>query len=62
MLAGLLARMVVFPAGPLVPVPLGGRLGASAVAFAIFLVTGRGVFWGVAGGVLSVAALVYLRG
>jgi branched-subunit amino acid transport protein len=50
LVAGLVARMVLFPAGALVQVPLGVRLAAFAGGVAVYLLLRRNVAAGVAGG------------
>ena len=50
LLAGLLARMIVLPVGPLADTPLGARLAAAAIALAIFFATRKNLALGVAAG------------
>lgn len=57
MLAGLIARMIVLPLGPLAETPLAYRLLAAGVALAAFFLTRRNTLLGVAAGA---AALVLL--
>jgi hypothetical protein len=60
-LAGVIAKLVVFPPGALAGVPLPIRLGAIACGFAAFLLLRRSVFAGVAAGevMLILGALAY---
>ena len=57
LLAGLIARMIVFPVGPLAETKLDHRLLSAAVALAIFFLRRRSIFWGAAAGVASLALL-----
>ena len=50
LLAGLIARMIVLPQGPLQDTALTDRLAAAAIALAIFLLTRRNMLAGVAAG------------
>ena len=50
LLAGLIARMIVLPVGPLAETALGARLGAAVIALAIFFLTRRNLGLGVAAG------------
>ena len=58
-LAGVIAKIIVFPPGTLAGVPLGIRLGAIACGFVAFLAVRRSVFAGVVVGevVLILGAL-----
>ncbi len=60
-LAGVIAKIIVFPPGTLAGVPMGIRLGAIACGFVAFLAVRRSVFAGVLAGevVLILGALVY---
>jgi hypothetical protein len=60
-LAGVIAKIVLFPPGALAGVPLIVRLGAIACGFAAFLLVRRSVLAGVAAGevVLILGALAY---
>lgn len=49
-LAGLIARMIVLPAGPLVATTLLDRAGATALGLAVFLLFRRNVLVGVTAG------------
>jgi len=50
LVAGLVTRMVLFPAGALVQVPLGVRLGAFACGVALYFLLRRNLAAGVGGG------------
>jgi branched-subunit amino acid transport protein AzlD len=60
-LAGVIAKILLFPPGTLAGVPLIVRLGAIACGFAAFLLVRRSVFAGVAAGevVLILGTLAY---
>jgi hypothetical protein len=60
-LAGVVAKILLFPPGALAGVPLIVRLGAIACGFAAFLLVRRSVFAGVAAGevVLILGTLAY---
>jgi branched-subunit amino acid transport protein len=60
MLAGLVARMIVLPIGALQGTSLVLRLGAVAVAIAVFLLCRRSVPLGVAAGLLTLVAGITL--
>ncbi len=49
-LAGVIAKLILFSAGALAAIPLAVRVGAAAAGFAAFLATRRSVFVGVAVG------------
>ncbi len=55
LVAGLVVRMVLLPAGALAGVPLGIRLGAFALGLAVYYLTGRGFLIGI---VSAAAALI----
>ncbi len=57
LLAGLIARMIVLPMGPLESTPLIARLGGAGCALAIFLLLRRNVALGVLAGVSAMVAL-----
>ncbi len=57
LLAGLIARMIVLPMGPLAGTPMLARLGGAACALAIFLLLRRNVLAGVAAGVAAMVGL-----
>jgi len=50
LLAGLVARMILLPIGPLAEVPLGARLAAVVVAASIFFLTRRNMLLGLGAG------------
>lgn len=50
MLAGLIARIIILPIGPLATTSLPARLGATAIALALFYLTRRNLIAGVAAG------------
>ena len=60
-LAGVIAKIIMFPPGALAGVPMGIRLGAIACGFVAFLAARRSVFAGVVVGevVLTLGALAY---
>lgn len=58
MLAGLISRMTVMPLGSLADTPLSFRVGAMAVAIAVFLLAGRNMLAGIVAGVGSFIVLV----
>ncbi|MCW2247512.1 branched-subunit amino acid transport protein [Azospirillum fermentarium] len=60
LLAGLVARMIVFPVGPLAAAGLGVRLAATAMALGVFWITGRSVLWGAVAGVAGLILLLWL--
>lgn len=57
LVAGLVARIVLFPVGAMALAPLPGRLGAVAVGFGVFMLLGRNVFIGILAG-LAVLVVV----
>lgn len=57
LLAGLIARMILFPVGPLQETALGNRLAAAALAFAVFLMMRRSVMLGVLAGTAALIGL-----
>lgn len=57
LLAGLVARMIVLPIGPLQETGLGVRLAATAVALAVFFAARRNLLLGVSAGVIALVAL-----
>ncbi|HET8727272.1 MAG TPA: AzlD domain-containing protein [Alphaproteobacteria bacterium] len=59
LLAGLIARMIVLPIGPLAETTMGARIASAAIAAGIFLALRRNVLLGVAAGA---TALVLLSG
>ncbi|HEY6993402.1 MAG TPA: AzlD domain-containing protein [Xanthobacteraceae bacterium] len=60
-LAGVIAKIILFPPGALADVPVSVRLGAIACGLVAFLAVGRSVLAGVAVGevVLTLGALAY---
>ena len=60
LLAGLIARMIVFPLGPVAETMLADRLGAVVIALAVFFLTRKNLALGVAAG--AVALIVLSRG
>ena len=62
LVAGLVARMVVFPAGALASVPMAVRLGAFAGGIAIYFGLRRNLAAGVAGGAALLLAAQLLHG
>jgi hypothetical protein len=60
-LAGVIAKLILFPPGALAAVPVSLRLGAIACGLLAFLLARRSVFAGVAAGevVLTLGALAY---
>ncbi|MFO0294390.1 MAG: AzlD domain-containing protein [Rhodospirillales bacterium] len=59
-LAALIARLIVYPAGSLAALPTMGRVGAALLAAAIFLLLRRSVLLGCIAGSGAVAALAAL--
>lgn len=62
LLAGLIARMIVLPLGPLQATPLADRLAAAGAALAVYLLLRRNLLAGVAAGVGVIVLLTALRG
>lgn len=60
LLAGLIARMIVLPIGPLNNVGLGVRLAAAAVALAVFYLARRSILLGVFAGAGALVGLTQL--
>ncbi len=60
-LAGVIAKLIIFPPGALAGVPLIVRLGAIACGFVVFLLVRRSIFAGVAAGeaALMLGVLAY---
>ncbi len=50
LLAGVIAKLILFSSGELAGVPLAVRIGAAAFAFAVYLIVKRSVFAGVLAG------------
>ncbi|MBX6324160.1 MAG: AzlD domain-containing protein [Rhodospirillaceae bacterium] len=62
LLAGLIARMVAQPLGPLQATPLTDRLVALGAGLAAFALTGRrGILWGTVAGVVTLSLLAAVR-
>lgn len=59
MLAGLIARMIILPVGPVAETALGARLAAAVVALAIFFLTRKNVGLGVAAGAGALVLLTW---
>jgi hypothetical protein len=59
-LAGVIAKIVLFPPGALAEVPTAVRLAAIGIGFAVFVVARRSVFAGVAAGEALLIAGAYL--
>lgn len=57
LLAGLIARMIVLPIGPLQETPLAVRLASAGIALAIFFVSRRNILIGVIAGTASLIGL-----
>lgn len=57
MLAGLIARMVLLPVGPLTETPLAYRVAGIAVGFAVFYLLGRRIMPAVGAGLAAFIAL-----
>jgi branched-subunit amino acid transport protein len=62
LIAGLVARMIVFPAGALVDVPLWARIAAFIIGIAAFLAFRRNLGAGVLAGVVALVALQWAFG
>lgn len=60
LLAGLIARFILLPTGPLSDVPLLYRVLAAVAAFAVYFLTGRMMLIGIAVGVGALMLLVSL--
>ena len=61
LLAGLIARMIVLPNGPLAETPDGDRIAAAAIALAIFFLARRNVGLGVAAGAGALVLMTWGR-
>lgn len=55
-LAGVIAKLILFPSGGLADIPLAVRVGAAAIGFAAFLAARRSVFAGVLAGEITLLA------
>lgn len=60
MLAGLIARLIILPAGPLQHIPLVDRLAAAVVTIIVYLLTRRNIALGVAAGTLTLILILQL--
>ena len=60
LVAGLVARLIVFPLGALALSPLSVRLGAVAVGLAVFFAFRRNMLAGIAAGEAALLAAFYL--
>ena len=58
LVAGLIMRLILFPAGALADVALRDRLSATAVGVALFFAFGRSLGLGVGGGALALLGLI----
>ena len=61
LLAGLIARMIVLPTGPLAETPLADRLLGTVLAVAVFLVARCNMLLGVSAGIGALALLTWGR-
>ena len=61
LLAGLIARMVILPNGPLADTASADRIGAAVVALAIFFLTRRNIGLGVAAGAGALILMTWGR-
>lgn len=59
-LAGVVGKLIFFPAGALATVPVSVRVGAAVVALLIFVLARRSVFAGVAAGEAALIAGAFL--
>ena len=59
MLAGVLAQLILSTSGPLASIPVGVRIGAAVLGFAVFLVAKRSVFAGVLTGEAAILLGTY---
>lgn len=57
LLAGLIARMIVMPIGPLQETTLTARLAGAAIALAIFFMTRRNILLGVVAGTAALVGM-----
>ena len=62
LLAGLIARMIVLPVGPLAETPMGARVAAAIIALAIFFALRRNIGLGVAAGAGALLLLSWAWG
>ena len=61
LLAALIARMIVFPSGPLAEAPLFDRVAAATLALATFYLTRRNMLLGVAAGFATLVLVTWVR-
>ena len=61
LLAALIARMIIFPSGPLAEAPLFDRLAAATLALASFYLTRRNLLLGVAAGFATLVLVTWVR-
>jgi branched-subunit amino acid transport protein len=61
MIAGLAVRILVLPTGTLAVAPLPDRIGACALAYAVYVVSRRNLFLGVGTGFAAIILLQLLR-
>jgi branched-subunit amino acid transport protein len=61
MLAGLIARLIILPAGPLQHVALLDRGSAAVVSVIVYALTRRNIVFGVAAGTLTLIGLLQLQ-
>ena len=62
LLAGLIARMILLPSGPLAVLPLSDRAGAAILALVMFFLLKRNLPLGIASGVAALMILAWARG
>jgi len=60
LLAGLIARMIVMPIGPLEATALSHRAGAAILALAVFFLTRRNMLLGVSAGCVTLILLTFV--
>ncbi|MFD2206807.1 AzlD domain-containing protein [Kiloniella antarctica] len=60
LLAGLIARMILLPIGPLAELGMGQRAGATAISLAVFFLTRRNLLAGVASGAAALVLMAKL--
>ncbi|TXH39110.1 MAG: AzlD domain-containing protein [Rhodospirillaceae bacterium] len=61
LLAGLIVRMIVLPAGALAAISLVDRVGAAAVTVIVYFLARRSIILGVGAGAATLILLLYLR-
>lgn len=61
LIMALVARMILMPSGPLAETPLGDRIGAAALAGAVFFLARRNLLLGVGAGAGSLALIIWWR-